>query len=173
MTAFKRSQAKYVKGSYKITNWPEYEAGLQQRGSLTVWISEDTLAGWGPPMLGRRKPGGQVQYSNHAIEIALTVGVLFHLRLRQTEGFLRSLLSLLALNGQVPDHTTISRRAVLVVTTVSVITLWVTHISGRAVHGRIHIRDTASGAGAAPPGFGLAAPGGLLLIDPLIFLENS
>ena len=30
MTAFKRSQAKYVKGSYKVTNWPEYEAGLRR-----------------------------------------------------------------------------------------------------------------------------------------------
>ena len=28
MTAFKRSQAKYVKGKYKTTNWPAYEAGL-------------------------------------------------------------------------------------------------------------------------------------------------
>ncbi len=111
MTAFKRSQAKYVKGSYKTTNWPEYEAGPQQRGSLTVWISQATLAGWGPPKHGRRKPGGQVQYSNHAIEIAMTVGMVLHLRLRQTEGFLRSLLSLLALNAQVPDLTTISRRA--------------------------------------------------------------
>ena len=107
MTAFKRSQAKYVKGSYKITNWPEYEAGLQQRGNLTVWISEDELKGWGPPRHGQRKPGGQAQYSNRAIEIALTVGMVFQLRLRQTEGFLRSLFSLLVLDGRVPDHTTI------------------------------------------------------------------
>ena len=105
MTAFKRSQAKYVKGAYKITNWPEYEAGLRQRGSLTVWVSEDELKGWGPPRDGRRKPGGQVQYSNRAIEIALTVGMVFHLRLRRTEGFLRSLFSVLVLDGQVPDQT--------------------------------------------------------------------
>ncbi len=69
------------------------------------------MKGWWPPRHGRRKPGGQAQYSNHAIEIALTVGMVLHLRLRQTEGFLRSLLSLLVLDGQVPDHTTISRRA--------------------------------------------------------------
>ena len=43
MTAFKRSQAKHVRKSYKTTNWPEYEAGLRQRGSLTVWISEEEL----------------------------------------------------------------------------------------------------------------------------------
>ena len=59
MTAFKRSQAKYVRKSYKTTNWPEYEAGLRQRGSLTVWISEDELKGWGPPKRGQRRRGGQ------------------------------------------------------------------------------------------------------------------
>ena len=41
MTASKRSQAECVKQSYQTTNWPEYEASLRQRGSLTVWISED------------------------------------------------------------------------------------------------------------------------------------
>ena len=29
MTAFKRSQAKYVKKSCRTTDWPEYEAGLR------------------------------------------------------------------------------------------------------------------------------------------------
>ena len=111
MTAFKRSQAKYVRKSYKTTNWPEYEAGLRDRGSLTVWISEEELRGWGPPKRGQRKPGGQERYSNHAIETALTVGMVFHLGLRQAEGFLRSLFSLLDLDCQAPDHTTISRRA--------------------------------------------------------------
>jgi hypothetical protein len=111
MTAFKRSQAKYVRKSYKTTNWPEYEAGLRQRGSLTVWLSEDELKGWESPKRGQRKPGGQQQYSNHAIETALTVGMVFHLGLRQAEGFLRSLFSLLDLDCRAPDHTTISRRA--------------------------------------------------------------
>jgi hypothetical protein len=111
MTAFKRSQAKYVKHAYKTTNWPEYEAGLRQRGSLTVWISEDELVTWGSPDRGQRKPGGQRSYSDRAIETAVTVGMVFRLALRQTEGFLRSLFELLALDRRVPDHTTISRRA--------------------------------------------------------------
>ena len=111
MTAFKRSQAKYVRKSYKTSNWPEYEAGLRQRGSLTVWISQDELKGWGPRKRGQRKPGGQEQYSNHAIETALTVGMVLHLGLRQAEGFLRSLFSVLNLDCRAPDHTTISRRA--------------------------------------------------------------
>jgi hypothetical protein len=31
----KRSQYKYAKSRYRIGNWPEYEAGLRQRGDLT------------------------------------------------------------------------------------------------------------------------------------------
>jgi hypothetical protein len=111
MTAFKRSQAKYVRKSYKTTKWPEYEAGLRQRGSLTVWISEDEIKGWGPPKRRQRKPGGQEQYSNLAIETTLTVGMVFRLALRQTEGFLGSLFALLGVDCRAPDHTTISRRA--------------------------------------------------------------
>ncbi len=56
------------------------------------------------------KPGRQRKYSNHAIETAVTLGMVFRLASRQTEGFLRSLLALLNLDNEVPDHTTISRR---------------------------------------------------------------
>ena len=52
----------------------------------------------------------QRKYSDHAIETAVTVGMVFGLASRQTEGFLRSLLGLLDLANDVPDHTTISRR---------------------------------------------------------------
>ena len=102
MTARKRSQAKYVKRSYKTMNWPEYEAGLRQRGSLTVWISEDELVTWGPPEGGQRRPGGQQRYADRAIETAVSVGMVFRLALRQTEGFLRSLSGLLGVDCRVP-----------------------------------------------------------------------
>ena len=57
---------------------------------------------------GRR--GGQLRYSDVAIETALTLRLLFHLPLRQTEGFLRSLFSMMEVDLEVPDHTTLSRR---------------------------------------------------------------
>ena len=28
---------------HKVTNWPAYEAGLRQRGSLTVWFADEEL----------------------------------------------------------------------------------------------------------------------------------
>ena len=39
MSSFKRSQRKYVKKAYRVQNWRDYEAGLRERGSLTVWIA--------------------------------------------------------------------------------------------------------------------------------------
>jgi hypothetical protein len=49
-------------------------------------------------------------YSDLAIETALSLRLLFDLPLRQTEGFLRSILQLMSLDLPCPDHTTLSRR---------------------------------------------------------------
>jgi hypothetical protein len=104
----KRSQYKYARSSYRIRNWPEYEAGLRRRGDITVWLSDDAINSWRAPTSGR--PGGQRIYTNVAIEAALTIRMVFHLPLRQTEGFLRSLVEKLEVELPVPDHTTLSRR---------------------------------------------------------------
>ncbi len=104
----KRSQYKHAKSRYRVRNWAEYEAGLQKRGDLTVWLSDAALDAWRAPASG--KPGGQRTYADLAIEAVLTIGMVFHLPLRQTEGFLRSLAQLLELDLPIPDHTTLSRR---------------------------------------------------------------
>jgi len=104
----KRSQYKYAKSRYRVRNWPEHEAGLRRRGDLTIWFSEDAIKSWREPPSG--KPGGQRTHADIAIEAALTIRMIFHLPLRQTEGFLRSLADLLEVDLPVPDHTTLSRR---------------------------------------------------------------
>ena len=30
----------------RVTNWSEYDAALRQRGSLTVWFTEEAIAAW-------------------------------------------------------------------------------------------------------------------------------
>ena len=79
----KRSQYTYAKSPYRVRNWPEYEAGLRRRGDLTIWLSEDAIKTWRAPSSG--KPGGQRVYANIAIETALTIRMVFHLPLRQTD----------------------------------------------------------------------------------------
>lgn len=104
---FKRTQRKY-KTAYRISNWPTYEAGLRQRGSVTVWLSEDARKAW--CHTGQRNPGGRRVYSNAAIETFWTIRMIYGLALRQTEGFIRSLFELAHVGLPVPDHSTVSRR---------------------------------------------------------------
>ena len=103
-----RVHPKY-KTKYRVSNWPEYDQALVQRGDITLWISEDAIASWKPTPTGLR--GAQRKFSDHAIETALTLRLIFRLPLRQAEGFLRSVLSLMGVDLEAPDHTTLSRRS--------------------------------------------------------------
>src|SRR5918995_2529122 len=94
---------------YRVTNWPEYDGALQQRGSLTVWVTPEALAAWHPPGTGRR--GRSPQYADIAIETGHLLRLAFGRPWRQTEGLLRSLTALLGVDVGVPDHTTFSRRS--------------------------------------------------------------
>ena len=97
------------KQRYRVTNWAAYDAALRQRGSLTVWFSEDAINAW--RAAPRTTPGGQPHYSALAISTALTLRAVFRLGLRQSEGLIGSILHPLGLERAVPDHTTLSRRA--------------------------------------------------------------
>ena len=100
------------KTAYYVKNWHEYDKSLRDRGDITLWISQDAIDAWTPPQTGTR--GAQPVYSDVAIETALTLRLLFRLPLRQTEGFLGSVLQLMGLTLPCPDHTTLSRRNVTV-----------------------------------------------------------
>jgi hypothetical protein len=94
---------------HKVTNWPAYEASLRQRGSLTVWFTDEAVEAWAAEP--RTSRGGQPWYSALAILTALTFRAVFRLAFRQTEGLIGSVIGLLGLALRVPDHTTLSRRA--------------------------------------------------------------
>jgi hypothetical protein len=96
------------KARYRVRNWSEYDRGLVRRGDVRVWLSAEAIAGW--HAAGRTTPGGQRKFSNLAIETILMLGALHCLPLRQTEGFVRSLVDLMRLDLAVPDHTTLARR---------------------------------------------------------------
>lgn len=97
------------KDKYKVCNWRQYNAGLKQRGAITIWISEDVLAAW--RYQGERKRGGKRVYSDLAIEICLTVRKVYHLGYRQTEGFVESFFQHAKVGLPVPDYTVICRRS--------------------------------------------------------------
>ncbi len=96
------------KTQYRVANWPAYHQALVRRGDVTVWVSSEAFAAWTARRSGRR--GGQVRYSDLAIETALTLRLISHLPLRQAAGFLPALFGIMRLDLSVPDDTTRSRR---------------------------------------------------------------
>ena len=92
--------------NYKTLNWPAYNEALKRRGSLTIWF--DPEMSWDAAPTGKR--GRQPVYSDTAIQTCLMMKVLFGMALRQTTGFVDSLLRLIGLDWAVPDFSTLSRR---------------------------------------------------------------
>lgn len=98
--------SRHIPPTYKTTNWPAYNEALERRGSLAIWFHPEMI--WDATPSGKR--GRQQSYSDTAIQACLTMKVLFGMALRQTTGFVESLLHLIGLNWVVPDFSTLSRR---------------------------------------------------------------
>ena len=90
---------------YKTKNWSSYNDSLKQRGSLSIWFDPEMV--WTPPPNGKR--GRQQQFSDAAIQTCLTLKVLLGMPLRQTTGFVQSLLRLVGLDWTAPDFSTLCR----------------------------------------------------------------
>lgn len=102
-------KTKKTKRTYRLRNWKHYNAALVQRGSLTLWISDDILAVW----LNQQKsdkPGRSVTYTDTAIFCMATLKEVYHLPLRATKGLTLSIMKLLGVDLPVPDFSTLSRR---------------------------------------------------------------
>jgi IS5 family transposase len=100
---------KKTKRTYRLRNWSQYNKALVQRGSLSVWISEDVLSKWyNTGRTGRR--GKTAFYTDAAILCMATLEEVYGLPLRATEGLMRSLVHLLGVELSVPCYTTLCRR---------------------------------------------------------------
>ncbi len=97
------------KDKYKVTNWSTYNKGLKKRGSISLWICSDLSEQW--KWKGESKRGGQYQYSDVAIELCLTIGKVYSLPLRQTEGFIDNFFEQCGWKLSVPSYTTLCRRS--------------------------------------------------------------
>lgn len=98
-----------TKTQYRIRNWPEYNAALVGRGSLTLWVDEEALKAW--RYTGPTQRGAQYVYTDAAIKCVLTLRAVYHLALRAAEGLARSVFALLEVALPVPCYSTLSRRA--------------------------------------------------------------
>ena len=100
---------KKTKTKYRVRNWKEYNAALKQRGSLTLWVSDDVLQRWKSTEKNGKR-GRDYEYRDEAILTVCLLQEVFHLALRQTEGFAASIFALLGQDLPVPNYSTISRR---------------------------------------------------------------
>ena len=95
--------------TYRLRNWNQYTNALKERGSITFHFADDVTEGWLSAHKSSRR-GASDTYSDLAIQACLSVKIVFGLPLRQTQGFVQSLLRLLVLDLPTPDYSTLSRR---------------------------------------------------------------
>ena len=96
----------WTPAKYKTKKWSSYNDGLKQRESLLIWFDPEMV--WTPPPSGKR--GRLQQIDDAAIQTCLRLKVLFGMPLRQTTGFIQSLLRLVGLDWAAPDFSTLCRR---------------------------------------------------------------
>ncbi len=90
------------KTQYRVKNWSQYNAALKNRGSLTFWVEEEVLQRWyNGQKTGKR--GADKTYSDLARAKMVTIGLVFDLAGRQTQGFVESLFQLMRVELTVPD----------------------------------------------------------------------
>ena len=111
MTKTQKTSSLQQKATYRVRNWSQYNKSLMQRGSITLWIDEEVIANWHPEALEIRARGGQMQYSDQAIECVLMIKAVYRLPYRQSVGFTQSLMDLMGAEVRVPDYSTVCKRS--------------------------------------------------------------
>ncbi len=91
---------------YKTRNWADYSFSLKRRESLSIWFDPQMV--WEAEAPSRR--GRQQTYNDAAIKAYLTFKFFFGLPLRQTTGFVESLLKRVGLDWSVRNFSTLCRR---------------------------------------------------------------
>lgn len=106
----KRAKTPTQDKQYKVNNWTEYNKSLVNRGDFTLWLDEDVLVDWehgnDHPKVGR-----PYLYSDSAILSLLSLREVFHLTYRQTEGFGRALVRVMKVDVEIPDYSSLQKRA--------------------------------------------------------------
>ena len=102
-------KTKKTKQAYRLRNWKQYNSALVQRGSLTLWVSDDVMTAWrNTDKTG--KPGRPRTYSDTAVLCMATLKEVYHLPLRASKGLTLSLMNLLGLHLPVMHYSQLSRR---------------------------------------------------------------
>lgn len=99
------------KKTYRVKNWPAYNAGLKKRGSITLWVNPHELKNSWKADSNKNPEDKRCIYSSSFIQVLILLKNVYCLAYRQGTGFFESILSLTNLNLPVPCYTTLCRRA--------------------------------------------------------------
>ena len=88
-------------------DWRIYNRNLVNRGSITLWISEECLHSW----VSKSGKRGRPKFSTAVIQAGLIMKAVYHLPLRALQGFLRSILNLLQADLKSPHYSLFCKRA--------------------------------------------------------------
>ncbi len=102
-------KTKKTRRTYRLRNWKHYNSALVQRGSLTLWVSDEAISAW-HNTTKTGKPGRPRTYSDTAVLCMATLREVYHLPLRATKGLMLSIMKLLDLDLPVLDYSQLSRR---------------------------------------------------------------
>ena len=89
------------KAVYRVTNWPEYNAGLIERGNVTVWMDERMFS---PALQPPGQRGRPQAYCDGVIQMLLALKSVYRLPLRALQGFAISLQQLALPGLLVPNY---------------------------------------------------------------------
>ena len=101
---------KVPKQTFKVSNWPEYNQSLRQRGDITVWLSEDAISQWYETDRVYDGTGAPRLYTDFAITICHEIRLVYKLPLRQCQGFIKSLFKMMNIPISWPDYSVLSKR---------------------------------------------------------------
>lgn len=97
------------KDRFKVTNWPEYNRSLIERGKPEHWLNASVFNTW--YHIGYQGKGGQLEYSDACIEVCLTIKLVFGLGYRQTQGFIECYFKEQGITLKVPSYSVLCKRS--------------------------------------------------------------
>lgn len=101
---------KLPKQSYRVSNWPDYNKSLKQRGNIEIWLSEDAISNWVEPERVYDGTGSSKHFTDFAILTCHEIRQIYRLPLRQCQGFIDSLFKLMKIDLSSPNYTCLSKR---------------------------------------------------------------
>ena len=97
---FKQSQSKchHVKKSgYRQSNYAQYNQSLRDRGRIDIWLLDDIMDNWQCEQRTYDRTGSSQKYLDSTIIACHYLRLIFKQPLRQTQGFIDSLLTQMGL----------------------------------------------------------------------------